>query len=265
MIKKDLLDTIQISIPNRSFVYLESVGSTNQFAKNELKSDSEKALILAYEQSAGRGQRNRKWQSEKGANLTFSLVDPYPTNFKYHEYLLKVGLTLAHFLRNRFQLNALLKWPNDILVNYSKISGILVEAVYRGSKPTKLITGIGLNVNQSLFNVDDYQATSMHKATSMHNETGQYYELHHLLIDFVNYFDQVMNVMLPTKQLYDQVNDILAFKDQWVALQLEDASTLVLKLVGLNDNGEICFEDRQNKMRRFLHESIRIKPSTRAF
>ncbi len=118
------------------------------------------AVILAVEQFAGRGQRNAEWLANPGENLTFSLfwdevnlsVDQ---QFKITKF---ISLALVELL-GRFQINAKIKWPNDIYVGNKKIAGILIENQLVGSRINSSVIGIGLNVNQGRF--EGLNATSM--------------------------------------------------------------------------------------------------------
>lgn len=259
MIDKDLLDTFKKSISDRSFYFLEEIDSTNQFAKTHLPTSEYKALVLAKHQFKGKGQRSNSWQSQKGLNLTFTLVDPVPIPFEYQKYLLKIAYLLHYYLKTEFGLNAKVKWPNDVLVNGAKISGILVEAQYRGNSPQKLVTGIGLNVNQSLF--PDLET----KATSILNETGQIQNLLAVLSDFLKLFERAEEEIFHNNALEDLINPNMAFKDQMVFVQVDQKTEFKAKLLGLDDECRICFKDEDDKIRSFMHENLRIRPINSTF
>jgi BirA family biotin operon repressor/biotin-[acetyl-CoA-carboxylase] ligase len=133
---------------------LDKVDSTNNFAANLIEEQlcRNGALILADTQTAGKGQRGSLWESEPGKNLLCSYVyfpDNLSVNF-LQEFNMCLSISLIKCL-NYFEIDAEIKWPNDILVDGKKISGILIENNVRAGKVKSMIFGIGLNINQQSF------------------------------------------------------------------------------------------------------------------
>ncbi|WP_455885183.1 bifunctional biotin--[acetyl-CoA-carboxylase] ligase/biotin operon repressor BirA [Pseudomonas spelaei] len=124
-------------------------------------------LVLAEQQSAGRGRRGRKWVSPFAQNIYYSLVLRIEGGLRQLEGLsLVVGLAVMQTLQNAGVQNAGLKWPNDVLVGPKKIAGILLELVGDPADICHVVLGIGINVNmQSAADVDQ-------QWTSVHLETG---------------------------------------------------------------------------------------------
>ncbi len=125
----------------------------------------EGTLIFTDHQYQGKGQRGNNWLSEPNVNIALSIIY-YPTFVKGTElyYLnkfvsLAVQQTISHYLpRSTVQI----KWPNDILVQKKKISGILIENQFEGPLLKSSIIGIGINVNQTSFPAEiDYKTTSL--------------------------------------------------------------------------------------------------------
>lgn len=136
--------------------WIPSCSSTMLLAQDNV---SDGALFITNFQTAGRGRlTDRAWQSDKAANLTFTLClnnqhfNAPPT--------LVTALGLAHLLKNLYNLHPSIKWPNDVLIHNKKIAGILCQ----NYSPFILI-GIGFNINQLYFN-EDFKATSLSLATN---------------------------------------------------------------------------------------------------
>ena len=141
---------------------LDKVDSTNNFAANLIEGQlcRNGALILADTQTAGKGQRGSFWESEPGKNLLCSYVY-FPDNLSV-DFLQELNMCLSISLikcLKYFEIDAEIKWPNDILVDGKKISGILIENNVRAGKVKSMIFGIGLNINQQSFL--NLRATSM--------------------------------------------------------------------------------------------------------
>jgi len=141
----------------KKVIYMPSCHSTNDIAKEMArKSDiSEGTVIITDDQLKGRGQRGNEWVTAAGKNITMSIV--LKPNFvkASSQFFLNMAISLAVNATVKQLLgdiNCSVKWPNDVLVNRKKISGILIENSLSGRNLDYSVVGIGLNVNQSIFN-----------------------------------------------------------------------------------------------------------------
>ncbi|KRP63743.1 bifunctional biotin--[acetyl-CoA-carboxylase] ligase/biotin operon repressor BirA [Pseudomonas orientalis] len=123
-------------------------------------------LILAEQQMAGRGRRGRKWVSPFAQNIYYSLVLRIEDGLRQLEGLsLVVGLAVIQALRESGVKDAVLKWPNDVLVGRKKIAGILLELVGDPADICHVVLGIGINVNMQRAAEVDQQWTSVQLET----------------------------------------------------------------------------------------------------
>jgi len=103
-------------------------------------------LILANEQTAGRGREGKSWQSSAGAGLWLTLIERPKDTSGLGVLSLRVGLVAAEAL-DRFAAEPIrLKWPNDLYIDRGKVAGILVEARWRQSVVEWVAIGLGVNV-----------------------------------------------------------------------------------------------------------------------
>lgn len=150
----------------QNLIVLDELSSTNDYLKellSNIKPLREGTAIMARHQTRGRGQRGSTWLTTKDENLTFSVL-LYPDNLAVEEtfrlnMLICLGIQQA---LSQYQIEATVKWPNDIYVQDKKIGGILIENKLKGGLIRSSIIGIGLNVNQQSF-----PAAIAHKATSL--------------------------------------------------------------------------------------------------
>lgn len=123
-------------------------------------------LVLAEQQTAGRGRRGRKWVSPFAQNVYYSLVLRIEAGLRQLEGLsLVVGLAVMQALRESGVRGAVLKWPNDVLVGQKKIAGILLELVGDPADICHVVLGIGINVNMQRADEVDQQWTSVQLET----------------------------------------------------------------------------------------------------
>ena len=141
-----------------SIIFFESIPSTNTFLKKNISSIKDGTVVIALNQTAGKGTRNRKWISKAGSSLTFSLL--LKVEFLHLSFLtLFIGVCIAKSI-NRLKPNILnLKWPNDLYVEKNKVGGILVESIHHNNKKCDVIIGVGINL--SSFNKGDHSYHSI--------------------------------------------------------------------------------------------------------
>ena len=135
-------------------LYRECVGSTNDWALELAQAGAEEGLIiLAEEQSAGRGRLNRSWSAPSGTCLLMSLIFRPKLPFQHNasRITMACGLAFIDAIHTLTTVPAVLKWPNDIIVHnqkgWGKLAGMLSEVGLEGGQPAVLVVGIGLNVN----------------------------------------------------------------------------------------------------------------------
>lgn len=131
----------------------EVIDSTNLRAKHiAIESEEEDVLIVADRQDAGRGRLGRTWLSESGTGLWSSLLlRPNIEPEAAFQLTLIAAVSVARAIEQVTQLEAKIKWPNDILVNKRKVCGILTEMSAEWQHVNYLVLGIGINVNQTAF------------------------------------------------------------------------------------------------------------------
>jgi BirA family transcriptional regulator, biotin operon repressor / biotin---[acetyl-CoA-carboxylase] ligase len=167
---------------------VKSVDSTNNYAAKLLKQTKIPfgAVIMSYNQTDGKGQRNSNWESNSGENLLISVVlDMKNIPVSNIFYLSKsMALAVRACVSQITAADCMVKWPNDIIVRNQKVAGILIENQWRMQEISSSVVGIGLNVNQTSFSSD-------FNATSLCNITLNKYDL-----------EEVLDVLCEKMELY---------------------------------------------------------------
>jgi BirA family biotin operon repressor/biotin-[acetyl-CoA-carboxylase] ligase len=131
----------------------DSIDSTNTYAKTLASQGSgEGTIVIAEEQTAGRGRFDREWLSTPGENLTFSvLLRPKISPLNIGVLSLYAGVSVTQALKGFLNITPSCKWPNDVLLDGKKCCGILCEGMFSNNNLSAVIVGVGLNVNQRRF------------------------------------------------------------------------------------------------------------------
>ena len=136
-------------------IKLNSTDSTNSYLKRLMleRTLEDFSVVVANNQTNGRGQRGSVWLSDKGKNLTFSVLKINPSTGPRNQFMLNilVSLSIVKALESFNVPKLSIKWPNDILSDEFKISGVLIENLIKQSQIEYSVIGIGLNVNQLKF------------------------------------------------------------------------------------------------------------------
>ena len=161
--------------------HFSSIDSTNIYAIKRISEGlaHHGEVILADQQTAGRGQRGKNWEATAGENLFMSLiVKPELTSNDFAFFSMMVAVVLSSYIETLFNgWQIAIKWPNDIYINDKKASGILIENTWKGAEWQYAVVGIGLNVNQQNF------PSNIPNGTSLFIESGKSFDLFEIATD----------------------------------------------------------------------------------
>ncbi len=150
--ENELLIGLETKKLGKKIVFFDSVESTQKEAHKLAEEAAEGTLVIAEEQTAGRGRMTRPWHSPKYTGIWMSLIlKPHLPPFKAPQFTLITAVAVAEAIRDTTGLTPEIKWPNDILLNGKKITGILTELQADADQIRSIIIGIGMNVNQQEF------------------------------------------------------------------------------------------------------------------
>ncbi len=222
--------------------YLPRTGSTNDDAFAwAAQGAADFSLVLADEQTAGRGRLGRRWLTPPGSALAFSLiVRPTPQETQNPSVFSPWGaLAIVDALRRQYNLTAEVKWPNDVLIRRRKTAGILVEAAWTGSVLDAVIVGIGINVASSAVPPDDQV---LFPATSLQDGLGRPLDrfdfLANVLQSLVNWRAQ-----LNTPRFTAAWQENLAFRGEWVRIEHTLDTPVSGKVLGIDAAGNLRLQN----------------------
>ena len=203
-----LKTSLSNKIVGRNILYYDILSSTMNKAKLIAKNnESEGYVIIAENQTKGRGRFNRNWISAPGENISLSIILK-PTLQQLAYINMAATLSVYEVIKNYTNMNPTIKWPNDVKLNQKKISGILIESEMNSNKLNYAILGIGININ---FNpMKHLEISSI--ATSLYKETGKIIDRTAFLITFLNifnnYYIKIKNQEFLTKEWSSKIETI---------------------------------------------------------
>lgn len=187
------LDLSRLRDLGRPLYYYASIDTTMRRAV-ELAEAGEPAgaIVIAEEQTAGKGRFGRSWISERESGLYFSIIlRPRVSAAGASVATLALGLASSRAIRQITGLACDLRWPNDVLIGGRKCCGILTEMAAEGESVRYVVAGIGINVNQARL-PEELSET----ATSLRLETGCEYSREALLAETLKEIDRYMAILV---------------------------------------------------------------------
>jgi len=240
-------------------LYYPSVGSTNDVARAlAVTGAPEGIVVLADEQTAGRGRRGRRWLAPTGTCLLFSLLlRPLLAPRQCGRLTMACSLALAESIESQTGLAIGLKWPNDLLARGRKVGGILIELGTEGERLEYAIVGMGLNVNL------DFTAPEVvclrERATSLAQELGAPVAREPLLACILNRLEARYLALCDGWLPHQEWMARLVMLDQKVVISGLD-SELEGWAEGVDRDGALLLRLRDDQMLRVLAGDVSLRP-----
>ena len=234
-LKKDILEYLP------EIFISEKTASTNDDAKLYLPNQSsELSIHLSEQQEAGKGRNGKKWVSPKGKNIYLSLGWKSPLQYSELDGLsLSVGCIVANVLNSSANDQINIKWPNDLLINQKKMSGILIETLDLEGK-IGIVIGVGINVHMSKEDGKDIDQSwiSLDEISEKINDRNEL--ISNLLSELF-----VLTKVFPIEgfKAYKSNFDKLDLLNGKVCKVISNNSEKVVEVLGVNDQGELLVKE----------------------
>jgi BirA family transcriptional regulator, biotin operon repressor / biotin---[acetyl-CoA-carboxylase] ligase len=225
---------------------LDTIDSTNSLllheADNRLNPDDGLIHVVAAElQTKGRGRRGRQWHSGLGVGLAFSVLWRFQQSASFLSGLsLAIGVAIVRALESSGIQGAVLKWPNDVMFNFCKLAGILIELHGDMLGPTVAVIGVGMNLKLS----DNVQARIDQGATDIFSISGEMPDRNKLLAELL------LNIARVLREF--EQSGFAPFKEEWVDHHVCEGKAVTLKLPdgsgqegmvhGVSDSGSLLLQ-----------------------
>ncbi|MGN1130113.1 MAG: biotin--[acetyl-CoA-carboxylase] ligase [Ruminococcus sp.] len=180
---------LKTDILGKKIKVLDSVTSTNDYLKKlGAQGEENGTIIVAREQTAGKGRLGRVWQTKKDDGIAFSiLLRPELSPVEVSSITPLTGLAVCKAINDFCMLDSKIKWPNDIIVDRKKLVGILTEMSAEFDRVDYVVIGVGINVEHAVFPED-----IAHKATSILLETGRHIDKNRFLAYVITNLEEIL-------------------------------------------------------------------------
>lgn len=223
----------------KNIIYYEKTESTNVMAKKLASGLCHGTVLIAEEQSLGKGRKDNKWVSPPGVGAWMSIVlKPEIESEHICKIPVLVSLALQEMLEKKYGVKTWVKWPNDIIINNKKICGILTESSTKGMLADWVVSGIGINVNQ-----DQKFFEKLPFATSLALQKGENISREELFCNVFFFLEKYYNEFIKTKRLnIKQIEETSILLNKKVKIFQEDRN-IVATVIGFKEDGTMLVRD----------------------
>ncbi len=232
------LDKIKILLDknNFDFYFIESVDTTMSEVKKLISNRN--ICLMANEQKKGFGRRGTIWQSPKG-NVYISILTknllPIESHFLNNAFITN---TICSVIEKNSNIRAQIKWPNDILINNEKISGIISE-IFDYGKNKYINTGFGINILSSP-KIEKYPTTNLNKYNKEINNFNFVYQL------MEEYFNNLKQLQNDHEIIMKDYKNRLLYLGSNIKLKIDEKKIKYGIFHNLNSDGSIIIKDKDN-------------------
>ena len=241
-----------------NIIYLDKVDSTNKYALRNFEELSDSTLIVAGEQSAGRGRHARQWVSPPNTNIYASMIiKDVGQNPALASMIVSLG-ALSALRESAPNVKFWLKWPNDIFCRERKIAGILCESASTPKRQIAgIIAGVGININMATEIVN----TIDQPATSLRHETGSEFNLKKIVKKLAKNLNKYYSIYsFSPKMLFCRWKDENLLIGQTVEINTGE-KRMKGKIIDFGSNGELIFESAGKQIKLFSGD-VKINKKT---
>lgn len=211
-------------------------------------------VVVADEQTAGRGTKGRIWVSPPGESIhTTLIVRPSIGELKRLSIISPVATTDA--VRETTSLQPTIKWPNDIQMKHRKMGGILIEADWSEGQPSYALIGIGLNVN---FDPAPWATQIDRPATSLMIELGERRQREPVFAALINAFERRYQ-QAGSEELHETWTSRLNTLNKDVTVTLATGETIDGRAVGVDDAGALIVNSADGEQRAFIAGEVTLR------
>ncbi|HKZ16107.1 MAG TPA: biotin--[acetyl-CoA-carboxylase] ligase [Geobacteraceae bacterium] len=242
----------------KKIICFRKTDSTNQIAFKLAEQEAEEGtVVIAEEQSHGKGRLGRHWESPYGVNLYCSIIlRPPILPAQAAQFTFLSAVAVAKAIETTTSLTPRIKWPNDVLVNGMKVSGMLNEMSAETEKINFIVLGIGVNINMRR---EQFPKELRHPASSLYLESGKPVDRTEFTRTLLTDFDFLYEDYLRrgVSSVKEQLLARSAFMGKKVKVSFHDRESFGIA-AGLDDDGALLLQLSDGKIEKVLAGDVHI-------
>lgn len=258
LVPSRIKDCITTSVVARNILYFQSIDSTNRIAGEYARQGcSDGTLVIAEEQTAGRGRFSRTWISPARSSILCSLIFyPSITTASLFKMTMLASIAVVRAIHALCNIDSFIKWPNDVYVNGKKVCGILTEFESDHDILKYVVVGIGINVNQDMIACPEINTI----AVSLKEACGKIISRLALLKELLEEIDRLYRDFLKTGGT--------GLRSEWMKhsgimnrhVLITDVDTVTSGIVkDITDDGHLMLEDEQGSTHEILCGDVSLQ------
>lgn len=258
---EEIREDLTTDFIGRNIHYFDSIDSTNKKAKEIAQDEEEGAVLIAEEQTEGKGRMGRTWISPKGKGIWMTIIlKPNIEPMKVPKITL-IGAAAVHKALDKMGIKTQIKWPNDILIDGKKICGILTEMSGELNLINYIIMGIGINVNLDEKDIPDELKD---RATSLKISLGKETNRKKLTAYILNEFE---DLYMKFKE-NDDIDEVLKICRENSILLGEEVKIIrgnnvrLGKAIDINEDGELLVKFKGDNVEKIYSGEVSLRANS---
>ncbi|WP_312575745.1 biotin--[acetyl-CoA-carboxylase] ligase, partial [Clostridium sp.] len=256
---EEVEEYLQTKYIGRNILHYNTIDSTNKAAKSlAIEGIEEGTVIVSEEQTSGRGRLGRSWVSPKSSGIWMSIILKPNISPMMASRVTLIGAAAVHKALEEINIDAKIKWPNDIVLNNKKLCGILTEMSGEMDKLNYIVMGIGLNVN---LDEEDFSDELKNMATSLKIEKNEHINRKELFGKILNNFEILYDEFKNHGNIASTVNicrknSLLLGKEVRV---INGMKTVTVKALDLDEDGELLVEYEDKSKGKIISGEVSVR------
>lgn len=256
--REEIAEYLNTKTIGRTIYHYDSIESTNKLAKEIAMGEEEGTVIIAEEQTDGRGRLGRAWTSPKGSGIWMSIIIKPKIAPMDASKVTQITAASVYSAISEMGIETNIKWPNDIVLNGKKVSGILTEMTSEMMQINYMAIGIGINVN---LDAGDIPEDIIEKATSLKIECGRKINRKELIARILNHFEYFYDKLILNEDIEESIT-ICKEKSALIGKKIRVISRgkeLEREAIDLTSSGELIVKDEDGNIEKIISGEVSVR------
>lgn len=255
--EEEVNEYLKTKYVGRTYKHFNEIDSTNTQCKRECSENIvEGMVIVAEEQSKGKGRLGRSWSSPKGTGIWMSIILTPDIAPVLAPKITIIGAAAVYNALKDMNINVGIKWPNDIVIDGKKVCGILTEMNAEIDRVNYVVMGMGINVN-----TEEFPEELRDKATSLRIQCGENINRKELVGKILNYTEYYYDLFKETGSIKEVINickkgSVVLGKEIRV---INGRSEIICKAIDIDEDGELIVKYEDESIHKVISGEVSVR------